>query len=492
MRQNTTRTRVITALVLMAALVVTACGGGGGSNTAQPTSTSSSSAIELPTCPLDALANATAPVDVTVWHTQTARPLDVLKQLVDEYNASQSKVRVHLESQGSSYPEIQKKFNEALPSKQLPAIIDVDDTFTKSMADSGVVLPAQSCFAADGYDVNQLVSTARSYYTINGVLWPASAGIGTVLVFYNRDHFRRAGLDPDKPPTTLAEVQQFAEKLKAAGVSDKPLAHEFSSWKTEFWLTGVGSSVVDNDNGRGPGATAKATLDGNQQALDLFTWFKGMNDKGLLNAVPATPGQINQYLALLPGGGSSMLIDSTSAATSIEAFIGGTLDTSSLGIGETSGNGLDFSAGAFPGLTAGSKTQMGGDAWYVMNTTPPAVQAGAWDFMRFMNSVHAQALNLVGGSYLPWVSAALQDPSVVAYFAGQGGLAGKWLKIANDEVAAIDQAFPGPLIGPYDLFREAVQKAEDQLVFNNASPTAALTQAQHDVDTALSDYNANL
>ena len=83
-----------------------------------------------------------------------------------------------------------------------------------------------------------------------------------------------------------------------------------------------------------------------------------------------------------------------------------------------------------------------------------------------------------GGSYLPWVSAALQDPSVVSYFAGQGGLAGQWLKVANDEVSAIDQTFPGPLIGPYDLFREAVQKAEDQLVFNNASPSDALVQAQ--------------
>jgi hypothetical protein len=112
--------------------------------------------------------------------------------------------------------------------------------------------------------------------------------------------------------------------------------------------------------------------------------------------------------------------------------------------------------------------------------------------MRFMNSAHAQALNLVGGSYLPWVTAALQDPSVVSYFAGDGGLAGQWLKIANDEVNAIDQTFPGPLIGPYDLFREAVQKAEEQLVFNGVSPADALAQAQRDADKALSDYNANL
>ncbi len=112
--------------------------------------------------------------------------------------------------------------------------------------------------------------------------------------------------------------------------------------------------------------------------------------------------------------------------------------------------------------------------------------------MRFMNTAHAQALNLVGGSYLPWVTAAAQDPSVVTYFSGKSGLAGTWLKLANDEATSIDPSFPGPLIGPYDQFREAMQKALDQLVFGGASPTDALAQAQRDIDAALSAYNANL
>ena len=478
------------ALVLAVVLALAAaCGGSGGGNAAQ--SSDGASSANLPTCPIDALASATSPVDVVVWHTQTARPLDVLNQLVAEYNASQSKVRVQLESQGSSYPEIQRKFNEAIPSKQLPAIIDVDDTFTKSMADSGVILPAQACFNADHNDLSGLVDTARSYYTLNKVLWPASAGIGNVLLYFNRDHFRRAGLDPNKTPQTLAELRQDAEKIKAAGVSQKPFVHEFGSWKTEFWLTGAHASVVDNDNGRGGGTTAKSTFTGNQQALDLFTWFKQMNDDGLLNPIPATPGQIDQYLALASGQ-SSILVDTSSAATSIEAFLGGKLDTSSLGgAGDVNPNGLDIGAGTFPGLTGPGATQMGGDAWYITNTTPPAVQAGAWDFMRFMNSAHAQALNLVGGSYLPWVKAANDDPTVVSYFAGQSGLAGAWLKIANDEVSAIDKTFPGPLIGPYDQFREYLQKAQDKLMFSGLSPADALAQAQHDIDQALSTYNQN-
>lgn len=472
------------ALGATAALLAASCGGGDDDDTSAPPG--SEPEVELPACPVDALEDVTEPVEVVVWHTQTARPLETLVALVDDYNASQDKVRVRLESQGASYDEIQRKFNEALPSRQLPAVVVVDDTFTRSMADSGVVLPAQSCFDADGYDLDQLVDTARSYYTIDGVLWPATAGLGNVLLFYNRDHYRAAGLDPDDPPETLAELQEHAQAIKDAGVASAPFAHEFSSWKVEFWLTGAGSSVVDNDNGRGEGETSAATLEGNEEALELFAWFEGMQDAGLLNAVPATPGQIDQYLALATQA-SSILIDSSSAATSIEAFLGGEEVTGVDGTPDTSG--LDLGVGTFPGLSGPGQTQMGGDAWYVMSTTSEEVQAAAWDFMRFMNSPAAQAQNLLGGSYMPWLAAANEDPEVAAYYAGDGGIAGAWLKLANDLVGAIDPTFPGPLIGPYDEFRDAIEEALDRLVFGDATPEEALAGAQEAVDAALERYN---
>ena len=66
-----------------------------------------------------------------------------------------------------------------------------------------------------------------------------------------------------------------------------------------------------------------------------------------------------------------MTIESSSAATSVEAFLGGNLDTSRVGrdpVG-TDVSGLDIGASVFPGLSAGGKTQMGGAAWYMTNTT---------------------------------------------------------------------------------------------------------------------------
>jgi sn-glycerol 3-phosphate transport system substrate-binding protein len=468
-----------TPLLLSLLLLASACGGSGGGDAATG---------ELPACPVDALDTATEPVEVVVWHTQQARQLDTLEALVDRYNGSQSEVRVRLESQGASYEELQRKFEAAVPSRELPALVVFDDTATQTMADSGVILPAQACIDADGYDTSGFLEVAKNYYTIDDVLWAGSANLGSALLYYNKGHFAQAGLDPEDPPETLAEVRAAAEQIKAAGVVENPLVHEFASWKTEFWLTGVQAPMVDNDNGRGPGDTVAGTFTDNNDALELFSWFKEMQDDGLLRAIPHTPGQIDQYLAVA-NRQASMLVESSSSATSVEAFLGGTLDTDELGASETAQDvsGLDIGASVFPGLHDGGGTQMGGAAWYITSTTPDEVQAGAWDFLQFMNTAEAQSEMLIGGSYLPYVLAANDLPAVQQFFAS--GLSGRWLKVANDEVQSIDPTFPGPLIGPYYDFRREVEQAQDELMLAGATPEGALRQAQDGVTATLDRYN---
>ncbi|MCU0270308.1 MAG: extracellular solute-binding protein [Acidimicrobiales bacterium] len=482
--------RAMLAVLLSLALLSTGCAGdddGDAQATAEVTG-----GAELPPCPLDALDTATAPVEVVVWHRESARLLATLEELVSEYNASQDRVVVRLESQGTSYEELTRKFFETLPTPDaLPALILPDDTFTQTMVDSGVVLPAQSCIDAEGYDTSGFVEVAKDYFTVDGALWPASASLGTLLLYYNKDHFAAAGLDPEDPPDTLAEVREYAQAIKDAGVADTPLVHEFATWKTEYWLTGVGSTMVDNDNGRGGGETTAATLEGNAEAEELFSWFTDMRDAGLLLPVANVPGAVDQYFALAQQR-ASMLIESSIAATSIEAFLGG--DTS---VAEGSGtdgvevSGLDLGAGPFPGLVPGHAAQLGASAWYILATTPPEVQAAAWDFATFLNTPAAQARLLVGGSYLPYVEAAVDEPEAAAYLRGEAGLAGPWLQIANDQLGAIDPTFPGPLIGPYDQFRSDISAATDEMIFGGATPDEALAQAQASVTTSLEEYDAS-
>jgi len=473
------RRRFVPMIGVVVALLAAACGGSKGA----PSATGDTAPV-LPACPVRALDGATTPVEVVVWHSWQAKQGDALRELADQYNASQSRVHVQVEAQSSSDEELLRKFTAAVPSRQLPALFVGNESETQAMVDSKVILPAQSCVEADRYDLSPFASTALDFYRVDGVLWPVTANPSSVILYYNREHFRRAGLDPDKPPSTLAELRADAEKIKAAGIVDKPFVHETNAFETEYWLNGARAPIVDNDNGRSAPATA-AALQGNDKTLELFNWFKGMNDAGLLQAIPPSEGQINQYLAMA-NQQASMLVEPSGAATSVESFMAGNLDTASVGAAGVTNNGLDISAGPLPGLDGAGRTKMGGQAWFLTSTTPDAVQAGAWDFVKFLNTEPAQVKLLVEGSYLPFRTSAASTPEAQQFFSSS--LAGRWLKLANDQLLAIDPSFPGALIGPYSDTRDSLRDALGSVVYKGTAPESAIATSQQQITAAIDNY----
>jgi sn-glycerol 3-phosphate transport system substrate-binding protein len=470
----------VAALALLAA----ACGGSSssGSGDAQTTDT-----VALPECPVDALDSVTQPVQIKLWHFLSGKTGDTLKALADSYNASQTKVRVEVESQGTSNEELFKKYQAGMASKDLPAIAVMDDTVTQQVIDSETAIPATSCIEADDYDMSEFLQTGMDYYTVDGVLWPASINLSGALLYYNMGHFQQAGLDPEQTPKTLDEVRDYAQKIKDAGVVDKPVALKVNSPLVELWLTGVGSPVVNNDNGRGTGTTDEAAFD-NDTTRGLYSWVQSMAQDGLLDVIPDTPGQIGQYLALATAK-SSMTIETSTAATTVEAFLKGSLDTTSVSgdLGTIDPSALVIGAAPVPGIEEPGRLQMGGGAWYITDSGSPEQQAAAWDFMKFFNSLESQVTWNIDAGYLPYRTTATKDPRVVADWTNT--LSGQWLAMAYDElINGVDPNFPGPIMGPYDEFRAAIRTSIDAVVFGNTDPDTAITDAADATTTALQDY----
>lgn len=474
----------LVALLASFALVLAACGGDSGEESSSGGGDDGDAAA---LCPVGALADADGPVDITVWHTYVGLTNRTLNKIADAYNASQDAVRVQVENQGASYEELLRKYRQGIPSSQLPTIGVMEDTTTQFLADSGTIVPAEACAEADGYDgYDDFAEGVKDFYSVDGVLQPASFNVSTVLLYYNRDHFEAAGLDPDDPPDTLAEMADYARQIKEAGVVERPIVLNMQPWFVEFWLTGAGASLVDNDNGRGDGETTQGAFD-SETSRALFEQLATMRDDGLLNPVPGTEGQFDHYFAIGLQQ-ASMTIETSTAVTTINAVLEGNLDPAELGLeGELPPIDVNVDAGPFPGLDGPSRGQLGGGVLYLTNTGTDEQIAAGWDFLKYMNEPENQALWHLEGSYLPVRQTTAESQEIQDFWANTRP--GRWLSRAYDALQEVDPAHPGPLIGPYTETREAVRNALDGLMFGQRGVDDVIGQADQRITDALESYN---
>ncbi|MCB0971617.1 MAG: extracellular solute-binding protein [Acidimicrobiales bacterium] len=482
-------------IVGASAVLAAACGsppttgdGGGGREGA-----SDGGGVSAEDCPVAALDEADGPVEVELWFGGLVEPASTtLLDLVDAFNESQDQVVVRADNQGVAYAEVLRKYNGAASTPaQLPDAIYLEDTALGEMVDKGQVLPSQACMLADDYDLDQITASARASYEVDGVYYPGYTNVSSPILYFNKAHFQKADIDPSAAPLTIAELEETARKLKAAGVSDKPLSFLTNEWFFNTWLAGAGVDTVDNDNGRDAPPTA-ATFD-TPEAVEILETLQRMNDEGLLNVFPVTDGSIDHYLAVISEE-SSMLIETSTASGTIAAALGGELSS------ETTGQaGIDLDAAAIgganlvpgsaevPGLDAPGQVYASGGAFYMLNTGADAEQAGAWEFMKFMlQPENAKRWHLQGG-YIPVVKEAINDPEVLDFQRNE--LDGVLLKPSVDQLGAADPDRTGPLIGPYTDVQEVMRSMLESVLLSGADPAEALASAQAEATEILENYN---
>ncbi len=485
------RQRKAVAVVLVAAgLMAAACSDPPTSGSGEAADVETGGGAALPECPLDALDDATGPVEVTLWYGGIGGVTkETMEHMVEAFNASQAKVHVSASDQGTSYAEVYRKFESAASANtdQLPDVVLLENTQLQVLADGGLILPAQSCMEAAGYDITNIEPAVRSAYSVDGVLYAGYANVSSQVLYYNKAHWVKAGLDPTAPPKTLEEIYEQAKKLKAAGVSDKPWAFKISATVFENWLSGDGIDVVNNNNGH-DGQANEATFD-SPEARDALALVKRMNDEGLVNVFASTEGGIDQYLALATQQ-SSMLIETSGAAVNIAEALGGNLTAADVGA-EFDASLVDRTqlvpgTGPFPGLQSAGQVHPGGGGFFIVNTAPPEEQAGAWKFLEFMLQPENAKEWHLRGSYLPIVKTVADEPDVQAFWKDQ--VAGVLIKPAVDQLAAADPDEPGPLIGPYTDFTDNLENAIEGVLLSGDDVESALTTAQDEVTQSLERY----
>jgi sn-glycerol 3-phosphate transport system substrate-binding protein len=483
---------LLLALLAAMALLAAACGGddgadgdgggGGGGN-------SEDVAAQFD-CPVGAHTDADGTVEVTVWHAYNAATQETLESIAADYNASQDKVKVTVQAQGT-YEELLTKYETAVGDPEtLPDVVFAEDTNTQVLMDSGTVLPSGSCIDADPqaeefYD--DVVPSVKAAYTVEGALWPAAFGVSMPVMYVNDDHLRAAGLSTDEYPGTFEELRTAAEQIKAANLPglEAPVVITNNGWFVENWLTGAGEAIVDQANGH-DGLAANSEFD-NEASAEIFEWLRSMSEDGLLKTFPGSG--FDQYFSLAQQRGS-ILIDGSRAITSIVQVIDSAradlagVPTDQLS--EEDLQGLDVDVAPIVGLEEPGQGGVAGSAGWLVAGEDDATVAGGWDFLRFFNSKDNQVRWAIEGSYLPVTASAQEDPRLVDAFETTRG--GGWLNTAYQQLQGTNAEFASPIMGPFKEFRVAVQEAMEAVIENGADPAATISDLDTQFQADLEDY----
>jgi sn-glycerol 3-phosphate transport system substrate-binding protein len=197
---------------------------------------------------------ARAQVEIQWWHSMTGGLNDWVLDLANGFNASQKDYKVVPTYKGT-YDETMPAAVAAFRAGTAPHILQVFEVGTATMmAAKGAVVPVGKVLADAGYkfDPKAYIPAVVGYYTApSGQMLSFPLNSSTTIFNYNKDLFRKAGLDPNKPPTTWPEVALAAAKLKASGVSC-PFTTSWQGWtQLESFSTWHNTLFATQNNGFG-------------------------------------------------------------------------------------------------------------------------------------------------------------------------------------------------------------------------------------------------
>ena len=163
---------------------------------------------------------ASAQTEIQFWHSMTGALGDRVSDLAKRFNDSQKDYKVVPVFKGT-YPESMAALVAATRAGNPPHVVQIFEVGTATMMASGkAIKPVYEVMAAGGekFDPKAYIPAVAGYYsTPDGRMLSFPFNSSTAVFYYNKDAFKKAGLDPANPPKTWPAVAAAAAKLRVAG-----------------------------------------------------------------------------------------------------------------------------------------------------------------------------------------------------------------------------------------------------------------------------------
>ncbi len=201
-------------------------------------------------------------VTITFWNGFTGPDRPALEALVQQFNESQAEVEIEMTIM--PWDSLYQTLLGALSSGEGPDIIGVNFNYVPVYASSGYVADLTE-YLVEGTNLDPALwpeaLVERLQY--DGKFYAVPINFATLLMYYNKDLFAKAGLDPDNPPKTWDEWIAAIRATTGEGVYGIAIGERqtIPNWPILLWGAG-GDVIIDGKSG----------LNSPETLLALNTW----------------------------------------------------------------------------------------------------------------------------------------------------------------------------------------------------------------------------
>ncbi|HZH28691.1 MAG TPA: sn-glycerol-3-phosphate ABC transporter substrate-binding protein UgpB [Azospirillaceae bacterium] len=420
-------------------------------------------------------AAAQQKVQIDFWHGLAAPLGPILETFVKDFNESQPKYQINAGYKGS-YPDTMQAAIAAFRSGTAPHIVQMFEVGTGTMMAAGAaVKPLHELLKETGVqiDFDDYLPAVRGYYSLSDgrpVSMPFNSS--TAVLWYNKDAFKKAGLDPENPPKTWPELFETAKKLKDGGVA----CPYTTAWPT--WLQVEQFSAVHNiplaTKGNGfQGLDAELRINNPLQVRHLANLVQAQKDGTFKYG-----GRDNAAEALFPSAECAMITTSSGFRGRVEREAKFAWGVAMLPYYPDAPN-------------APINSIIGGASFWVMNKGPGIPRnadelRGVAEFFKFLSAPDQAARWHMQTGYLPLTRTAYEMAKKADYYQKNAGAEIPIQQLLRGD--KMTENSMGIRLGGFPEIRNIIQEEMERALQGQQTPEQAMQNAAQRGNTVLRNF----
>jgi len=418
--------------------------------------------VALAAAALSSLAVAQAPVDISFYYpVAVGGPITkIIDKFATDFEKENPGIKVHPIYSGTYQDSITKALT-AVKSNDAPAMSVLLSTDMYTLIDEDAIVPWDPLIrtAEDRAWLQGFYPAFMENSQTGGKTWGIPFQRSTIVLYYNKEMFKEAGLDPNHAPETWKEMAEYAQKLTKRDASGKVMqwgvqipASGFPYWLFQGLTTENGVQLM-NAAGTETYYDKPAVIEAVQYWVDLTSKYKA-HPEGIVEWGTTPKDFFERKVA--------MMWTTTGNLTNVR-----------------SNAKFDFGVAMLPAnKRRGSPT--GGGNFYLFKQTKPEQQAAAFKFVKWITSPARAAQWGIDTGYVAVRPDAWETPEMKKYVSEfpPAAVARDQLQFAVAELSTHDN----------QRVTKALNDGLQAALTGSKSPEQAMKDAQREADRLLKSY----